>query len=166
MASSSPLANDRQRGSESPTIRPARPDEADAVRQLVQNAYAHYVPRLGLRPGPMDDDYARRIAAGQVWVVDAGDAIAGIVVLEEQPDALLLDNVAVAPAARSRGIGRALIAFAEREAMCRGFSVLRLYTHERMVENIALYQRLGFVETDRVQEKGFARLYMEKRRPA
>jgi hypothetical protein len=32
-----------------------------------------------------------------------------------------------------------------------------------MVENIALYRRLGFVETSRVHEKGFARVYMTKR---
>jgi hypothetical protein len=31
-----------------------------------------------------------------------------------------------------------------------------------MVENIALYQRLGFVEIARVQEKGFDRVYMAK----
>ena len=44
----------------------------------------------------------------------------------------------------------------------RGFSVLRLYTHVLMTENIALYVRLGFVETARVTEKGFERVYTEK----
>jgi hypothetical protein len=32
-----------------------------------------------------------------------------------------------------------------------------------MHENIALYQRIGFVETHRVSEKGYARVYMTKR---
>ena len=31
-----------------------------------------------------------------------------------------------------------------------------------MVENIALYQRLGFAEIRRIEEKGFNRVYMAK----
>ena len=38
-----------------------------------------------------------------------------------------------------------------------------LHTHVLMVENIALYTRLGFVESGRVHEKGVARVYMVKR---
>jgi len=30
-------------------------------------------------------------------------------------------------------------------------------------ENIALYSRLGYVETHRAEEKGYSRIYMEKR---
>jgi len=31
-----------------------------------------------------------------------------------------------------------------------------------MIENIALYRRLGFAEIARIDEKGFRRVYMEK----
>ena len=72
-------------------------------------------------------------------------------------------NVAVRLAAQGKGYARALIAFAEEEAARRGCDVLRLYTHALMVENIALYQRLGFAEIGRIQEKGFDRVYMAKR---
>ena len=41
-------------------------------------------------------------------------------------------------------------------------SELRLYTHELMVENIALYQRLGYREVERRQEDGFRRVFMRK----
>lgn len=144
-------------------IRPARADEADAVRALVRDAYSHYVERLGREPGPMRDDYAQRIASGQAWVLEHEREIMGLVVLEEQPEGMLLDNIAVAPAAQGQGHGRTLMAFAEEEARRRGFDELRLYTNMLMVENIALYGRLGFVETGRVHEKGFERLYMVKR---
>ncbi|MGH2616177.1 MAG: GNAT family N-acetyltransferase [Thermomicrobiales bacterium] len=144
-------------------IRAALPDDADAVRAIVQDAYGHYVARIGMRPGPMRDDYDRRIDAGQVWVLQEDGEIVGLVVLEDQPDALLLDNVAVAPAAQGKGFGRALIAFAEAEALRRGYGELWLYTHVLMVENIALYTRLGFAEIGRVGEKGFQRVYMAKR---
>jgi len=43
-----------------------------------------------------------------------------------------------------------------------GFAELRLYTHEAMSENIALYRRLGFEETRRRQEDGYDRVFMRK----
>ena len=46
-------------------IRCARPEDADAIRQLVLDAYDHYIARMGKPPGPMLDDYDRRIADGQ-----------------------------------------------------------------------------------------------------
>ncbi len=38
----------------------------------------------------------------------------------------------------------------------------RLYTHALMSENLALYPRLGYVETHRGEEKGFSRVCMAK----
>ena len=143
-------------------IRPARPDEADAVRDVVHAAYRHYISRISKPPGPMLDDYPRRIADGQAWVLEDAGTIRGILVLEETPDGFLLDNIAVSPDGQGKGYGRALMEFAEAEATRRGFSEIRLYTHEKMTENIALYTRIGFVETHRVSEKGFDRVYMTK----
>lgn len=146
------------------TLRPARSGEGRDLAALVDAAYGHYVARIGRKPGPMLDDYAARIAAGQAHVAeDKAGALLGLVVLEDCEDgALLLDNVAVSPLAQGTGVGRALIAFAEAEARRRGAGLVRLYTHEKMVENIALYTRIGFAEVGRVEEKGFRRVYMEK----
>jgi hypothetical protein len=55
--------------------------------------------------------------------------------------------------------------FAEAEASRRGHSRIRLYTHERMVENIALYARCGYIEYERRQEQGFRRVFMRKALP-
>ena len=143
-------------------LRPAAVADLPQVRALVMAAYAPYVPRIGRKPGPMDDDYAALIAAGQVHLLDAAGAIEGIVVLIPEADAMLLDNVAVAPDAQGRGLGLFLISHAEAVARAAGYRALRLYTHERMTENIALYRRLGFVETHRAEEKGFRRVYMTK----
>ena len=145
-------------------IRPARPEDAPAVRRLVQDAYGPYMARLGKPPGPMLDDYDRRIADRQAWVLEEDDGrLAGLLVLEDAPGgALLLDNLAVAPSAQGKGQGRALVAFAEAQARRRGHGEVRLYTHELMTENLALYARLGFRETHRASEKGYARVYMAK----
>ena len=143
-------------------IRLADNHEAHAVRALVREADAHYVMRLGREPGPMQDDYSQRIADGEVWVLEKAGEIVGVAVLSERPESFLLQNVAVAPAAQGNGDGRRLIAFAEEEAKRRGHDELQLYTHVLMVENIALYQQLGFREIGRIHEQGFDRVYMAK----
>jgi glutathione S-transferase len=143
-------------------IRPAHWHEATVVRDVVHAAYAHYIARIGKPPGPMLDDYPRRVADGQVWVLDHAGEIVGILVLEENDDGFLLDNIAVLPQHQGRGHGRTLMRFAEAEAERRGHDHIRLYTHVLMTENIALYRRAGYVETHRIAEKGFDRVYMTK----
>ena len=145
-------------------IRPARPEEAAALAALVERAYAPWVPVIGRRPGPMDDDHAARIAAGEAHVLEAPDgSLLGLIVLEQYPDHLLLDNVAVEPAHAGTGAGRRLLDFAEAEARRLGLPEIRLYTHALMARNIALYERRGYVVTDRRSEKGFDRVFMAKR---
>jgi GNAT superfamily N-acetyltransferase len=143
-------------------IRLARPEDSNAVTALVRAAYAHYVPLMGREPGPMTDDYAALIRNGHVHVIDADGAIAGVLVLLPEPEAMLLDNVAVDPTRKGAGLGRMLLTFAEDQARAAGYCAIRLYTHVKMVENISLYTRLGYVETHRGEEKGFHRVYMTK----
>ena len=133
------------------------------MRDVVHAAYRHYIARIGKPPGPMLDDYAQRIADGQAWVLQDDDRIVGVLVLEQGPRGFLLDNIAVLPDCQGKGFGRRLIEFAEAEARRGGFWEVTLYTHALMSENIALYRRIGFVETHRVSEKGFDRVYMSKR---
>ncbi len=143
-------------------IRIARHHDAPVVRDVVDAAYTHYTARIGKLPGPMLDDYARRIADGQTWVMEDGGRIVGVLVLEETQSGFLLDNVAVSPGCQGKGHGRALVEFAEAEARRRGYDAIHLYTHALMAENIALYHRIGFIETHRVREKGYDRVYMAK----
>lgn len=145
------------------TIRRARPDEAPLLRALVERAYAPWVPVLGRRPMPMDDDYAARVTAGEAWVLEETGAIYGVLVLEHHVDHLLLHNVAVEPARRGKGDGRALLDFAEAEARGRGSPEIRLYTNELMERNIALYAARGYAETERRRVKGFSQVFMAKR---
>lgn len=110
----------------------------------------------------MLDDYLALIEAGLVSVIEHDGLVRGILVLIPQHDAMLLDNVAVAPEAQGLGLGRKLLDFAEHAAALSGFRLIRLYTHEAMTENIQLYSRTGYVETHRAEEKGLRRIYMAK----
>ncbi len=144
-------------------IRRARDEDCTAIEAIVAAAYSVYIERIGKPPGPMLDDYVRRIAEGAVHVLEEADGtIAAIIVLLVKIDYLLLDNIAVRPDRQGRGLGRTLIAFAEAEARHSGLAELRLYTHAKMTENIALYMRLGFVETSRSHEAGYDRVFMRK----
>lgn len=146
-----------------PALRPAEAADVDAVRALVQAAYGHYVARIGRPPRPMTADYAALIADGHVWVAESGAGLVGLLVLDAQPDHLLIENVAVAPAAQGSGVGTALLAFAETEAIRLGRPELRLYTNEKMTENIAYYPRHGFRETRRETSAGFRIVHFVKR---
>jgi len=146
-----------------PRLRLAVAADRAAVEEIVETAYAPYVARIGRRPAPMDEDYAALIAEKVVQVAEVDSGVRGLLVLVAQADALLLDNIAVAQDARGTGLGRFLLQAAEAEAKARGYDVIRLYTNAAMTENIALYGRIGYVETRRVHERGFERVYMEKR---
>lgn len=133
-----------------------------SVEAIVRAAYAGYIPRIGRQPGPMLDDYGALISGGLVHVIESDGVVQGILVLIPGADAMLLDNVAVAPAAQGLGLGRTLLAFAEQAARGAGYRSIRLYTNEAMIENIALYLRIGYRETHRGEENGLRRVYMTK----
>lgn len=110
----------------------------------------------------MRADYSALVAAREVWVACEDEAIVGVLVVRPRQNSLILENVAVSPTEQGRGIGRALIGFAERHASELGLRAVELYTNERMTENLSLYPALGYVETDRRREAGFSRVFFRK----
>jgi N-acetylglutamate synthase-like GNAT family acetyltransferase len=120
------------------------------------------VPLIGLRPAPMDADYRVSIADDIVWVAERNGRVVGTTVLHLEPDHLVVENVAVDPARQADGIGSALLLIAEDEAHRLGVRQVRLFTHELMTANIAFYGRRGYVETHRLAEHGFSRVFFTK----
>jgi ribosomal protein S18 acetylase RimI-like enzyme len=143
-------------------LRMATQDDLQAVEAVVRAAYVHYVARIGREPGPMLDDYAALIGKGQVHVIEHGGMVQGVLVLIPEEHTMLLDNIAVSPNAQGLGLGRRMLAFAERAALASGYRSIKLYTNEAITENIALYSRIGYAETHRAEEKGLRRVYMAK----
>lgn len=92
------------------TIRRGSPADVLALQDIAAQAYGHYVARIGRALAPMTADYAEAVHAGQAWVAVEDGQIAGFVILIERPGYLLLENVAVRPAAQGRGIGGRLLA--------------------------------------------------------
>jgi ribosomal protein S18 acetylase RimI-like enzyme len=143
-------------------IRQARSEDRDGIVACVNAAYAKYVPRMSKKPGPMLADYGALIARGVVHVVGEPSAIRGVVICFPAMDHYFLENIAVDPAYQGTGLGRALMEFVEQQARAGGFGEIRLYTHERMTENIPYYERLGYVEVERRVEDGYHRVFFRK----
>lgn len=144
------------------TLRRADAGDAQAVATLVDAAYRHYVERIGFLPRPMLDDYTHVIRDNQVILAETQTTIVGVIVLNDDDEGFSIDNVAVHPSHRGRGVGRFLLKFAEAEARRAGFDSIYLYTHEKMTENIALYSSIGYDEYDRRPQEGFSLIYMRK----
>ena len=127
-----------------PAIRRAIAADAALVRSISRAAYAKWVPLIGREPWPMTADYD---AALRNHIIDLlhlqGDVVA-LVEMIPAADHLLVENVAVLPAHQGQGHGRRLMAHAEAVATALGHRQVRLYTNQRVAENITLYQRLGY----------------------
>jgi ribosomal protein S18 acetylase RimI-like enzyme len=143
-------------------LRSADERDVEAIAQLVNAAYEHYIERIGMLPGPMTLDYASVIADRQVTVAESDGSIVGVIVIGLGDESFVIENVAVHPSRRGLGVGRTLLEFAEREAVRSGFDAIHLYTHESMIENLALYTRIGYVEYERRSQGSFCLVYMRK----
>jgi ribosomal protein S18 acetylase RimI-like enzyme len=129
--------------------RQANNTDLAAVVSLTQVAYHPYTATLGAPPVPITEDYTPRIERGEVWLLEEGSELAGLIVLERHPDHAMIFSVAVAPAFQGKKLGIKLLNFADAQARSWGVPEVRLYTNARMERNIALYAAYGYRETGR-----------------
>jgi ribosomal protein S18 acetylase RimI-like enzyme len=131
------------------TLRRALAGDLQTVVSLTEAAYGHYTALFGAPPMPVTEDYAPRIERGEVWLLESGSELTGLIVIERHPDHAMIFSVAVSPALQGKKLGIALLNFADEQARLWGLPEVRLYTNSRMERNIALYTAYGFHETGR-----------------
>lgn len=129
----------------------------------MREAYAKWVPLIGREPKPMTADYDKAVREHVVFVVESPGRLDAALELIPAPDHLLVENVAVAPTAQGRGLGRQLMALAERVATDLGVTEMRLYTNGRFTENIALYEAIGYAISERTIIPAGEVVWMRKR---
>jgi GNAT superfamily N-acetyltransferase len=132
------------------------------IQSCAHTAYGKYIERIGKAPAPMNADFARQIEQGIVHVALRGPRFAGYVVFYPQGDHLHLEAVAVLPEHAGKGIGKALIGYVEQAARREGLKAVELYTNEAMIENLAMYPKMGYRETQRMRHEGFNRVFFRK----
>lgn len=145
-------------------LRVAGEGDADAIRALTREAYAKWVDLTGREPLPMRVDYAAAIRRHRFDLLYVGDRLAALIETVPEGDHLLIENVAVLPALQGRGFGTRLLTLAEELAASSGLAGTRLYTNKLFVENIRLYEALGYrVEREEALNGGVA-VHMVKSR--
>ena len=148
-------------------IRDATEQERSAIRELTLRAYAEYAEIMepaswaGLRQAleealasdaPVErivaDDDGRIVGSAMLYAAET-DAYGALGSRTTAPEIRL---VAVAPAARGRGIARMLVDECIRRARARGATEVGLHTSRSMRVAMAMYANLGFV---RAPERDF-----------
>jgi ribosomal protein S18 acetylase RimI-like enzyme len=125
-------------------LRRAHADEAGEIAAFQRAAYQRNRAILGVEPIPLKADYSKVLSDYEVWLHENGGALAGVLILEPRAGDLLIWSVATAPDARGSGLGKRLLDAAETRARELGKPVIRLYTGELLVSNVAWYQRRGY----------------------
>ncbi len=98
---------------------------------------------------------ARAAAEGEVWVI--GDPPLACVTLTPGDGHLYLGKLAVAEAARGRGLARGLVDLACDRARAMGLPEVRLQTRVELTGNQAAFRALGFREVGRSAHPGHDR---------
>ncbi len=96
-------------------IRKAVQSDVVDITHCVNEAYQHYISRIGIKPAPMTQNYAEVLLDNTAYVVDESEIIA-VLVLKVKSPYLLIENVAVLPDYQGKGIGKQLFKLAERVA--------------------------------------------------
>lgn len=144
-------------------IRDARPDDRAAILAVTLAAYEQYADTLtpsfwalyrqNIQATLADVGTAAQIVAedegailGAVLLLPAGAVLGkpGGAITLEWPEVRLL---AVAPAARGKGVARQLMNECIQRARTAGAPALTLHTTDMMAVAIRLYERLGFERT-------------------
>ncbi|UCI24374.1 GNAT family N-acetyltransferase [Mesorhizobium sp. B2-8-5] len=146
-------------------FRPAEPADAAAIKAVVREAYAKWVPVIGREPLPMRADYDKAVREHPFELAIENGRIIGLIETIARDDHIWIENVAVAPEAQGRGIGRKLLDSAERKAVEAGLRDLRLLTNSAFVTNVSLYKRLGYAIDREEPFMNGTTVYMSKSLP-
>src|SRR5215469_13575828 len=90
-------------------IRRAHSQDAAAVRELVREAYAQWIPVIGREPMPMKADYERAVRDHEIDLLYADGELVGLIEVIANADHLFIENIAVVPRRQGQGLGHYLL---------------------------------------------------------
>lgn len=141
-----------------PSIRPVRPDDAEAVLSLLHAAHAWNLAN-GFNFTAADisaAELAPRLDPAAFFVAEREGRLAGSIEVTPDREACRwsFHLLAVAPEAAGQGVGRSLVAFAEAHARRQGALSLGLDTPESHPWLPAFYASLGYAVEGHAQWEG------------
>jgi GNAT superfamily N-acetyltransferase len=131
---------------EANTLRTAGADDVPRIVSLLNAAFAMERDFID-KDRTSAPEVARYMTSGAFLVAD-GDAgaLASCMYLEQRGDRLYLGMLAVSPARQGRGLGRQMLAAAERHAASLGCRAIDIRIVDRRTELPPFYRGLGFVD--------------------
>jgi GNAT superfamily N-acetyltransferase len=147
------------------SVRDARPEDRDAILDVTLAAYQEYAARMpgfweGYRQNIVDS--VSDVGEAEQLVAEHGGAIVGTALLYpprrmriSQRDSLDMPwpevrLLAVAPSARGRGVGTALMRECVRRVRLANGTTLSLHTTDLMQTAMRMYERMGFVRAPEI----------------
>ena len=147
-------------------FQPADPEEPPA-RELLAEMRAElndvYETFTRLDNPPLAPAELRAPSGVYLVCYDGGDAVAGGGLRRLDAGVAEIKRMYVRPAARSRGVARALLGALEDVAAALGYGATRLDTGPKQVHAGRLYRSAGYVEVAPYNDNPFACFWGEKR---
>ncbi len=134
----------------SPVIRPLRSDRAEPCAAIHASAFAH-----PWSAAEFENLLANKSTVGVAAIDAASDELRGFAISRLAADEAEILTIAVAAAARNRGVGRALMIDAISHLAQLQARSMFLEVEQANLPAIALYSRLGFREVG--QRRGYYR---------
>lgn len=150
------------------TVRPIRPDDAGEVMTLqraafVQEALIYGTPEMPPLTQTLEE-VESELHENIGCVALDGPRMVGAVRARLDGPLLLVGRIAIAPDRAGEGIGTTLLAAVERRGAEAGATEAELFTGSLSEANLRLYEREGYVETERVQgDDGTEQVFLRKR---
>jgi GNAT superfamily N-acetyltransferase len=148
--------------------RPIRPDDAGEVLTLQRAAFVQEaliyrsvdMPPLTQTLESLEAELVDNLGL----VAVEGTRIIGAVRAQLDADLLLIGRICIAPDAQGKGVGSLLLAQVEQRGAAAGATQAELFTGSLSEANLRLYEREGYVETERVQgDDGIEQVFLRKR---
>lgn len=135
-------------------LRPSSPEDQAFLRTLFSAGCTH-LHALGLPQAAIAllidqqyamraADYGRRFAQARILIAQMAGEPVGQITLHDNGQSLHIVDIAVAPAARQRGHGTALVRYAQVRARDLGRQAVNLSVDPSNQGALRLYQALGF----------------------
>ena len=109
-------------------------------------------------------DYQAAVQKHDVDMLFFDDVLVGLIETIQHLDHLWIENIAVLPEQQGKGLGKHLLAYADRKALMASCDEVRLLTNEAFTANVELYERSGYrIDRKEPFHLGGITVYMSKK---
>lgn len=127
-------------------LRRATLRDVPAIKALKDVCYTENEKIIEVVSLPRMVDYAEILETHEIWVAEGDDGLIAATVIEPGEEGVIY-SLAVHPSQQGRRYGDAILSFSEKRLVALGARRLTLFTHARLTQRIAWYERKGFACT-------------------